>query len=358
MTAKIIAGSSRNRVAAALMLIAVVGSSLMPLLVAVGGDDSPFLFNMALVIGNGLGSAVILLIAYRQLLFKRSVWRLIGSRILSVPMLIWVISYLDLAFYAWSTQFIDIAISAVLFETWPILLILLTGWLFRRESRYRKLSLRTLLLLGVAFLGVIPVIASQAEGLGSVEGSSLYALTLGIALALVAAALTSLSAFGFRWGADIATELKERVETHAQSALELFGVVVGMVICSAITFPVNLLMGYSRDETLSWESFILGASGGVLTAVFSGFLWRKATLITHDLAIHSMVYLSPVLGLGWLFAFSLVGDVSIGFLLLGAVTIVAANVGIYFSEVAASTREVAELEGEEGDSRSLSNGKD
>ena len=184
----------------------------------------------------------------------------------------------------------------------------------------------------IAFLGVIPVIVSQIGGLGGIQGSSLPTLGIGVALALLAAGLTSLSAFGFRWAADVGTELSDKVRTHGRPSLELFGVVVGMVVCSLLTFPLSLLVGVGLNESMTSETLVFGGTAGVLSAVFGGFVWRKATLMTDDLSIHAMVYLDPVLGLGWLFAFSLVGDVSVGYVLAGAFAIVTANVGIYFSE--------------------------
>ena len=336
-----------NRAATALMFVAVAGSSLMPLLIALGGGQSPFFFNTALIVGNGVGSVVLLLVAYRSLVFSLDVWRTVWRRALSIPMLFWVIGYLDLAFYAWSTQFVDVTVSVVLFETWPILLIILTGWLFRHERRYRVLSPWTLALVVIAFLGVIPVIVSQVEGLGSVEGSSLPTLGIGVGLALVAAGLTSLSAFGFRWAADVGAELSDTVRTHGRPALELFGVVVGMVVCSLLTFPLSLLLGVGLSESMTSETLVFGGTAGVLSAVFGGYVWRKATLMTDDLSIHAMVYLDPVLGLGWLFAFSLVGDVSVGYVLAGAFAIVTANVGIYLSEALRSQKAI-----EPGDSGS------
>ncbi len=333
-----------NRAATALMFVAVAGSSLMPVLIALGGGKSPFLFNTALIVGNGVGSVVLLFVAYRPLVFSRDVWRTICRRVPSVPMLFWVIGYLDLAFYAWSTQYVDVTVSVVLFETWPILLILLTGWLFRHERRYSVLSPWTLALVVIAFLGVIPVIVSRIGGLGGIEGSSLPTLGIGVGLALVAAGLTSLSAFGFRWAADVGAELYDTVGTHRQPSLELFGVVVGMVVCSLVTLPLSLLVGLGLNESMTSETLVFGGIAGVLSAVFGGFVWRKATLMTDDLSIHALVYLDPVLGLGWLFAFSLVGGVSVGYVLAGAFAIVTANVGIYFSG-ALRTRSAIESEG-------------
>ena len=78
-----------------------------------------------------------------------------------------MVGSLDLVLYAWSTQFIDVAITAALYETWPISLVILTGWLFRKEARYRKITTKTIFMFGVAILGMASVIASQAGGIGA-----------------------------------------------------------------------------------------------------------------------------------------------------------------------------------------------
>ena len=108
----------------------------------------------------------------------------------------------------------------------------------------------------------------------------------------------------------MASVLLERGE-YGKHELELFGVVVGMVICSSITAPLTALAGFARNEPLSTEAMIFGAAGGVLVAVFGTIAWRKANLITHDLTINVVAYLTPVFALAWLLALGLVGEVSI-----------------------------------------------
>ncbi len=52
--------------------------------------------------------------------------------------------------------------------------------------------------------------------------------------------------------------------------------------------------------------------------------------MTYNLSVNAMVYLAPVVSLGWLLAFSLIGDVSLTWLFGGSAAIVAANVAVYF----------------------------
>ena len=83
------------------------------------------------------------------------------------------------------------------------------------------------------------------------------------------------------------------------------------------------------NEPISPDTLIYGAAGGLFIGAFGMTLWRMANLISTDLGINVMGYLTPALALGWLFAFSQVGEVHVGFLLIGVGVIIAANVGVY-----------------------------
>ena len=158
---------SRNQMAIGLMLGYVVLQSIVPLFIALGGGGSPFIFNAAWVVGGLAGCALILPIVSHRMLFSREVWKVVGARMLSFAMLWWVAGFLSLGLYALSTQFIDVSVAATLYETWPIFLVILTAWLFRKEARYRKITAKTIIMFGFAILGIALVIASQTGGFGS-----------------------------------------------------------------------------------------------------------------------------------------------------------------------------------------------
>ena len=73
------------------MFVAVVGHSLIPLFVAWGGSDSPFIFNTLWRVGALVGYLLFLVVAYRQLLFRGGVWVLIWQRVPSLAMLLWIV---------------------------------------------------------------------------------------------------------------------------------------------------------------------------------------------------------------------------------------------------------------------------
>ena len=320
-----------NGLAILLMAGAVTGWSFTPLFVALGDGGSPFVFNAAWRVGVVFGCVLILTFAYRDMLFRKDTWRVVWRRIGTLPMLLWVVAYLELAFYAWATQFIDVAIVAVLYETWPIMLVILTGWIFRREARYKKIAPISVLLFIVAFVGVGSVIASQAGGLSGFQsgGAGLPALALGVALAIVATATGALGAFGFRWAADVASELPNGNERDGGS-LELFAVVLGLGISNLLSLFLTAPAGLARNEPLSPETVSFGIAGGAIIGSASAIAWRKANMITDYLGINVMGYLVPAVALVWLSAFSLIGNVSVGYLLVGVTLIILANIGIYF----------------------------
>ncbi len=152
---------------------------------------------------------------------------------------------------------------------------------------------------------------------------------LGIVLILASAVITSFAAFGFKWGVDLANELPNDPK-HSNQSIELFGVMVGTVILALFVSPITAGIGFARGEPIVSQTLIYGFIAGVVVVALPGILWRKANLITHSLNINFMVYITPVLSLGLLFAFSLVGDVNIVLLLFGTAMIVIANVGVYF----------------------------
>ena len=331
-------GVRRDNAAAGLMLGAVMFFSLMPLFVAWSGSEgSPFIFNAALAVGEAAGCAVFLMAAYRRLIFSKLVWRAVRLKAFSPAMLFWMMAFGDLSFFVWSTQYIDVSVASILFGVWPMALALLTIWLFRRESRYRSVSWRAFALFAVAFAGMAMVVFSQAGGLDGHYAGDFVRLGLGVVLVLTAAVITSFSGFGFKWASDFAKALtaasdeglSERFGLRAD-LLELFGVMLGMMICGLAVAPMLSGIGLARFEAVASETLIYGFLSGIFAVAAPGILWCKANLMTYNLSVNVMAYLAPVISLGWLLAFSLIGDVSLTWLFGGSAAIVGANIAVYF----------------------------
>ena len=158
----------RNRAAAGYMLVAVLGSSLIPLTIALGqGDQNPFLFNVILGTGAVLGYLAFLCLGYKGLFWNKAVWVLVWRRLFSRAILYGVISNFNYVLVAWATQYIDISVAAMLFETWlifAIFAIVFTADLFRTVPQFPLLIGSSLALLA-AIIGGLGVAYSSRWGI-------------------------------------------------------------------------------------------------------------------------------------------------------------------------------------------------
>ena len=137
-----------------------------------------------------------------------------------------------------------------------------------------------------------------------------------------------MSAFSLKWSVDLAHEL-QGIRDYRRGGLEVFAVIIGMVICNLVAGPSIALIGFAHAEPAIPATLALGLIGGAGLSATTGILWRKANLMSGNLSINVVSYLTPLLSLAWLFALSLVGKVDVALLLFGAVLIVTANIGVY-----------------------------
>ena len=140
----------RNGLAAVYMLAAVTSLSLIPLIVArSGGVENPFLFNAGWRAGVVIGCLGFVFVFYFAQITNRVFWQLIKRRIFDLAILLSIIGNFEYALFTWSTRYLDISVVAILYAVWPIFVILLVARLFDEESRFRRISRSTILLLFV-----------------------------------------------------------------------------------------------------------------------------------------------------------------------------------------------------------------
>jgi hypothetical protein len=144
---------------------------------------------------------------YRSLILNCANLRVIARRIIDPKIGLSIVANFNLAFFAWSTRFVDVSVTAILFEIWPIYIILITARLFRGDTRYREITSEMVLLLALGLIGFAFVVGGQAGGFADIQTGGLSLLIVGVVLAVFGAIATSFSAFGFRWGTDVASEL-------------------------------------------------------------------------------------------------------------------------------------------------------
>lgn len=322
----------RNRAAVGYMLLAVVGFSLTALVVALAnGRESPFLFNASIKFGYIIGQILFLLAFYRSLLFNKRVWKLVRRSLICLPILAVIIHNFEHTFYAWSTRFIDVSISAILFDTYPLFLVILTAWLFREEVRYKKNTAGVYFLLILGLAGFSFALLSQSGSLVELNGVSNYALIAGIALITLAVLTAALSAYGLRWGANLGKDLSTETDSDiSPGSLELFGVMVAFLIGNVVAFFISLAIGGASNERMTSDALVLSFGGGLLALAVAEIAWRQSNLITTNLGVNALTYASPLFSLLWLFLASQVNVARIDFLLIGAGAIITANLLINF----------------------------
>ena len=325
--------NSRNGKAVFLMTLAVLGYSVVPLFVAWGnGGENPILYSAAWGIGTAAGCALVLTFFWRSLTYSEDVWKLAAGKTFSKSMLFWVVSCFTVALYAWSSRFVDVAVTAALYEIYPVLFIALASRLFKSESRYRKITASSVILFAIAFVGAVFVILSQSGG-WDVYSSTLTAaplsLAAGVGLTLGAAAISSLTAYGFKWSANFASTLAD--VRKMKDFPELFSMILGLALTHLIFSLPAVLLGFALGETLDLSLAAFGAVGGCTIALAASAPWRQANLIARNLEINVMLYLTPAVSLCLLFAFSLAGDVNAAYLATGVALIIAANAFLYLT---------------------------
>ena len=137
-------GKLRNPVAVGYMALGVLFWSLAPLVIHQGESiNGPFLFNGVWRFGVAVGLLVSMFVLYRDLMLNGLVIQLISRQIIGWTFFGIFINGFEYALFAWSTKFIDISVSAALFEVWPIGFILIMSQ-FREEGTHRK-NIRSLM---------------------------------------------------------------------------------------------------------------------------------------------------------------------------------------------------------------------
>ena len=221
-----------------------------------------------------------------------------------------------------------------------MLIALFTGWLFRREERYRKITLSSGFLFALAIAGSASVVVSQSAGFAVFGNPATPALAAGFGLVLGSVFLAVLSSFGFRWASVLASGLAE-TRREKKESLELFSMVLGLALCNVANFPLTLMIGILLGETVETPAVFVGAAGGFLAWGVGSIAWRWANLVALNLELNAIMYLSPAMALAWLYAFSRVGNVDARYLVVGVILIIAANAGVNATAFAKRLRKTA-----------------
>ena len=353
MITQITNSSDRDHLALPVMMLVVVGYSLAPLAISSGGDN-PFLINLFWRIGLILGYISFLLLFAKSLIFKSECRGLIWERLfalrkvgnwrnmsyLAFPLA--VVGNFDSALFVFATRYTDVAIIAVLFETWPIFYILIVARILRNERSPDQgiPAFSMAFLVGVAFIGLVFVYASQQQG-GVLEFVLRLAIwnQLGIiGLALGAAFLGAFPAFSFRWGMDLSKEVASTVNRSPEDkSLQLACITFATMLANVVSMPISLGLGVGLGEDLPIHNLFqhniifLIVVGGVIAYALPTILWRLANLLSlENPGINALAFLIPILSVVWLVLFSEVNLAKWDYFIMGTLAVITANLLINF----------------------------
>ena len=307
--------------------------STVPLSIARLGIASPFLFMTAWLVGRVTVLWAILLFAYPRYFLDGEVWRLAWQHCQSWTMFFWVAAALAYVLFALSAGLIEVSVTTVLYEIRLALLIVFTGWLFRKEARYRRTGATVYFGLAIAVVGAAVVVMSQGVAwrpaiLGHLVGAFDLESAVGLLLALGAAVFAAMSAFGLRWAVRFAAELPN-VPAHSARSREFFGVFMGTALNSLLAAPIVGMIALARSEQAEWSALALSLLAVPALDIAATAAWRLGNLMTERLSVNVLLYFTPILSVLLLLLFGPAQDVDLPVLFIGAAIIIGANTVVF-----------------------------
>ena len=328
---------ARQSRATRFMLVAVIGFSAIPVYIAVADTHrAPFVFTAFLYAGQFVGLGAYTLLTYRALFFRRRPLGVIARQVVRPTMLLTLTGYLNYAFYSWSTEYIDPAVTTVIFGGWTFTTVLFVGWTFRSERRYERTSGALVGFMLIGFAGfALAILSQRADIFDFGQGAApLIEVGIGVLLAVISMSMATLGSFVLKWGVETA-ERVDAVADHPyeQSELEVAGVLTGIVVAALVAIPVNLALGLARGESvggIAGADYALAFGVGLFSLGFCTALFRRANLMTRNLGIIGMTYGTLPVSLLWL---ALLGEIDVErplYLAAGAALIVVSNLLVHF----------------------------
>ena len=347
----------KNFLAAGYMLVSVLLYALAPVFIHAGeAHQAPFMYNAVSTLFEGIGISIYLIVCYRHQLFDRVIWEIVRRNWRRLSLLGVMLSAFGYAIFGWSLKYIDVSVASVLFETWPIWMILLTGKMFHMENRYENINTFGWACLLMGFAGLSFVILSQTSDVvfGRENISSFY-LFLGVLLALIAAGMGALrGGCSIRWGETSAkmkrrlakmntddaicreTIVLENASDQAQKKptkdLAMFFALLVTILASIPSVIIGVALGVwgGHNEIVEVDNMTIAASLGFFIWLPGLIFFRAANLITTKLEINAMAYATPIFTLAWLAMLEYINVPKTDWLIIGATGVVAANALLNF----------------------------
>ena len=258
-------------------------------------------------------------------------WKIPGDFV-DWRILLTILGNCEYALFAWSIKYIDIAVTTLLFQSWPIFFLLLSAMLLRENANIDtsgKGTLSLILLIGLGFIGFAFIIFSQTGEIGKFGEIGVSQLVIGLALALGAMALSNLKAFGIDWARNLGNQLSGSLRGLGSDPA-IFFVILSFLLSSLGAAVVGLVVGLGRGEAFDFELLSLAFVAGLVVNTTAGLMWRKANMTDDDISFNALGYAIPILALVALFIFNQADINRVDYLILGATAIIVANMLINF----------------------------
>ena len=325
---------SSDHAAAGYMLVAAVIWAAVPLAIDLGGGtETPFLFNAFWRFGGFVGGAWVLVANYSDLLRDRRVLQHVLNGTLGFSLAYGVIGKFEYALFAWSTQYVPISTTTVLYETWPLILVLSLYLRFRKDERYEKNVVNMVAMLLICLVGFVIITAGRGDfgGFRSYLGSAWF---WGALIALGAAVLAGThNAVVFGWGNDMGKRLHDMGLAGGRKDVDsmyMFGIVVGHCVSQLVSVVPSGAIGLFVGERWSWSTLGAATVGGMVATGVADNCFRKANAITTNLGVNAISYATPVVALVMLWLFSNTAWERWQLLVIGAAGIITANLLVNF----------------------------
>lgn len=321
--------NSRNKLAIILILISTLLCSIRPLIYYFGeASASPFLFSAIMNLFNTIICIIFLTVYFPKLAFNKHIIKKIAINSYRPEIFIASMSSFHYTLFALTINYIDISVTTILFETWPIFMIFITAWLFKTEKYYQKITIKALVPVIFSFVGFILVIFSQKDY--SEITTIIFQQKTTILWSFIAIAGAILTAFSspytLKWG-----KILNKTEENPNPNLEFFFIIAGFSITRLIGSFISGILGIKFEETINIHQILIATLCGLLITGIASILLRYANITTNNLSINGFLYTTPIFSLIWLGIASLINVPHTNLLITGTIIITLSNLAIYFN---------------------------
>ena len=307
------------------MIISVIAFSVLPILLKFGNaSESPLMFTGVIY----LGSAIAMMSMSAPFRGKLDILHPAINCVRRNPFLVLISMCAAIGAYALlslSLAFVSVSVSGVLYETWPMFLLVLTLYLDRNTGRYNVFSISTCFLFFQSLAGMTLIVMSHntsnahSASFTITDSGTLFGVFLVLSSALCAAVFAT---FTLKLGCEVAARNTDRKNREKGEIFYAIVVTSTTHLCAGSSVcALSFLLG----ETLTWNQFFWAAMAGFCVNSIGTIAFRLANLKTRNLGVNAIAYATPLFTLGWLWLLSMIDVPRVDYLIIGALGVVSAN---------------------------------